>query len=440
MTELYRDLLDRITTGKACVGIIGLGYVGVPLARAFAGRGFRVLGFDTDPVRVAELERGESGLAHVPNAAILELKAHGFEASGCFDRLGEPDALLMCVPTPLTVAREPNLTHVTAAAEAVAARLRRGQLVVLESTTYPGTTRQIVLPLLEAGGLRSGRDFFLAYSPEREDPGNSTHGVADIPRVVGAIDSESLEIAAALYAQIVPAVVRVSSAEVAEASKLLENTYRAVNIALANELKVVYDRVGIDFWEVIEAARTKPFGFQAFYPGPGPGGNCIPINPHYVAWLARKQGLTAHLIEQACAINTAMPAYVMEKVIAALGERRKPIQGARVLVLGVAYKKDVGDLRESPGLALLDLLRTRGAVVEYNDPHVPQLTPMQRYPHLSGQSQPLTGASLAAQDCIVIVTDHSGYDWDWIVAQSQLVIDTRNATRGVTDHRDRIIR
>ncbi len=435
----YEAIASKIGTDRACVGVIGLGYVGLPLALAFAARGIRVLGFDTDPVKVDRLGRGESYIGHIPGEAI-RAAAGCFEATHDFRRLDEPDAILICVPTPLSTARDPDLTYVAASARAIAERLRPGQLVVLESTTYPGTTRKVVLPLLEAAGLAAGSDFFLAYSPEREDPGNPRHSTPTIPKVVGGLDPRSLELAAALYGQVIVRVVTVSSPEVAEACKILENTYRAVNIALVNELKVLYDRMGIDVWEVIEAARTKPFGFQAFYPGPGLGGHCIPIDPFYLAWVAREYGLSTRFIELAGEINTAMPAYVVDRLADALNDRGKPIKGSRILLLGMAYKKDVDDPRESPGFELMDLLLKKGAVVEYNDPHIPVLPPMRRYPHLHMASRELTEEYLGSVDCSLIVTDHSAYDWDWIVRHSALVVDTRNATRAVSAMRDRIVR
>ena len=435
----YEALRSKIGTDRACVGIIGLGYVGLPLALAFAGGGIRVLGFDTDPGKVDRLGRGESYIGHIPGDAIREA-AGRFEATDDFHRLDEPDAILICVPTPLSTARDPDLSYVAASARAIAARLRPGQLVVLESTTYPGTTRKIVLPLLEAAGLAAGTDFFLAYSPEREDPGNSRYSAPTIPKVVGGLDARSLELAAALYARVVVRVVPVSGLEVAEACKILENTYRSVNIALVNELKVLYDRMGIDVWEVIEAARTKPFGFQAFYPGPGLGGHCIPVDPFYLAWIAREYGMTTRFIELAGEINTAMPAYVVDRLADALNDRGKPIKGSRILLLGMAYKKDVDDPRESPGFELMDLLVKKGAQVDYNDPHIPVLPPMCRYPHLRRESRELTPEYLGSRDCVLIVTDHSAYDWEWIVGHSTLVVDTRNATRGVSAMRERIVR
>jgi UDP-N-acetyl-D-glucosamine dehydrogenase len=435
------QLLELIRQRRSCVGIIGLGYVGLPLAKAFSQAGFRVLGFDIDPAKVAKLERGESYIGHISSATIRQMQAQGFSATSDFQRLGEADVILICVPTPLTEAREPDLTYVVHSVQAVAQTLRPGQLIVLESTTYPRTTRDVILPLLSQRGLQVGVDFFLAYSPEREDPGNPRYSTTSIPKVVGGIEPVSRELAATLYRQVVVEVVPVSTPEVAEACKILENTYRAVNIALVNELKVLYDRMGIDVWEVIEAARTKPFGFQAFYPGPGLGGHCIPIDPFYLTWIARKYGLSTRFIELAGEINTAMPAYVVGKVTDALNERGKPVKGSHILLLGMAYKKDVDDPRESPGFELLDLLLKKGAVVQYNDPHIPVLPKMRHWPHLQPlHSLPLTADTLAAQDCVLIVTDHSAYDYPWIVEHSRLVVDTRNATRHVTRGREKIVK
>jgi len=439
-TDPYHALQVRIASRTARVGVIGLGYVGLPLARAFAAAGFRVLGFDTDADKVALLDRGRSYIAHIPADALAEMRARGFEATTRFDRLGEVDAVVICVPTPLTDAREPDLSFVTGSAGAVAARLRPGQLVVLESTTYPGTTRDVVKPVLEAGGLKAGEDFFLAYSPEREDPGNPRYAAPSIPKVVGGHDPRSADLAAALYGGVVVRVVPVSSLEVAEACKILENTYRAVNIALVNELKVLYDRMGIDVWEVIEAAKTKPFGFQAFYPGPGLGGHCIPIDPFYLTWAARRVGLTTRFIELAGEVNARMPDYVVGKVVDGLNDHGKPVKGSRITVLGLAYKKDVDDPRESPALEVIDRLLARGAVVNYHDPFIPKLPVTRHYPHLALDSQPLTPAYLAAQDCVVVVTDHSAYDWAEIVAAAPLVVDARGATRGVAAPPGRVVR
>ena len=438
--ELLLECLAKVGTKSACVGIVGLGYVGLPLARAFSQKGFRVLGFDIDPMKVAKLQWGESYIGHVPSDTIQTMRRQGFEATDQFDRLGQADAVLICVPTPLTEAREPDLTFVVQSAKAIAACLRQGQLVVLESTTFPGTTRQMVLPILEANGLVAGQDFYLAFSPEREDPGNPNFSAPTIPKVVGGLDWASRELAAALYGQVMIKVIKVSTLEVAEACKILENTYRAVNIALVNELKVLYDRMDIDVWEVIEAASTKPFGFQAFYPGPGLGGHCIPIDPFYLSWVARKHGLTTRFIELAGEINTAMPAYVVSKVADALNEQGKSVKGSKITLLGMAYKKDVDDPRESPGFELLALLRRKGALVHYNDPHIPRLPPMRHHPGCDLVSQELTPDYLGAQDCILVVTDHSAYDWAMIVRHASLVVDTRNATRNVTTGRERIVR
>jgi UDP-N-acetyl-D-glucosamine dehydrogenase len=438
--QLGETLLTRIETRQAVIGIVGLGYVGLPLARAFADRRFRVLGFDIDEPKVARLQSGRSHISYIPDAAIEQMRSAGFEATDRFDRLREPDAIIICVPTPLTAAREPDLSFVLQSAQAVAQRLRRGQLIVLESTTYPGTTRAEVMPLLEQTGLRLGSDYYLAYSPEREDPGNTQHHTANISKLVGGMEPRSLELATTLYAQVTDRVVPVSSPEVAEAAKILENTYRAVNIALVNELKVIYDRMGIDVWEVIEAAKTKPFGFQAFYPGPGLGGHCIPIDPFYLTWVARKHGVSTRFIELAGEINTAMPAYVVARLTDALNARKKPLNGSRIALLGMAYKKDVDDCRESPGLELMEMLLHKGALATYNDPFIPRLPKTRRHPDLRPESQPLTPDYLQRQDAVLIVTDHSAYDWEWVVSQSTIVVDTRNATRNVTRHRDRIVR
>ena len=433
-------LPKRIEDGQALVGIIGLGYVGLPLAKTFTTGGFRVLGFDVDTAKVEKLNAGKSYIKQFPDAVIAGMRDK-FEATADFGRLGEPDAVLICVPTPLTDSREPDLAYVEASAEAIAATLRPGQLIVLESTTYPTTTRAVVQPILEKTGLKAGRDFLLAFSPEREDPGNATFSVSNIPKVVGGLDAASGDAACALYGAVVPQVVRVNSPEVAEACKILENTYRAINIALVNELKVLYDRMGIDVWEVVDAAKTKPFGFQAFYPGPGLGGHCIPIDPFYLTWIARKYGLNTKFIELAGEINTSMPHYVVGRVAEALNEAGKPVKGSRVALLGMAYKKDIDDPRESPSFELLELLVKRGARVTYNDPHIPHLPKMRHYPHMEPMdSQPLSPEYLAAQDCVLIATDHTAYDYATIVRHSKLVVDTRNATKHVTAGREKIVK
>lgn len=440
MTDARTDLATRIQSKTAKVGIIGLGYVGLPLARAFARAGYHVLGFDVDAAKVTKLNNGRSYIKQIPDSTIEEMRQRGFEATAQFDRLNEADAILICVPTPLTDAREPDLAYVVNSAQAISSRLRRGQLVVLESTTYPSTTRNVVLPLLERTNLVAGQDFFVAFSPEREDPGNATHSVNSIPKVVGGLDDASGDLACTLYSAIVPQVVRVSTPEVAEACKILENTYRAVNIALVNELKVLYDRMGIDVWEVIDAAKTKPFGFQAFYPGPGLGGHCIPIDPFYLTWVARQHGMSTRFIELAGEVNTGMPTFVVSKIADALNDRSLPLKGSKVALLGMAYKKDVDDPRESPGFELMDLLLKKGAKVSYNDPHIPSLPRMRHWPHLEMDSTPLTAEYLAEQDCVLIATDHTAYDYEWIVANSKLVIDTRNATKNVREQKTRVIR
>ena len=440
MMDEAQAWISRARDKSLTVGVVGLGYVGLPLARAFSRAGIKVLGFDLDAAKVARLEKGESYIRQIPASEIRELRQRGFAATDDLGRLREPDAVLICVPTPLAENRDPDLSYIISSGRAIADTLRAGQLVVLESTTYPTTTRNVLLPILEESGLRVGRDFFLAFSPEREDPGNAEHSVSSIPKVVGGIDAVSTDVASALYEQIVPRVVRVSSAEVAEACKILENTYRAINIALVNELKVLYDRMGIDVWEVIEAAKTKPFGFQAFYPGPGLGGHCIPIDPFYLTWIARQQGLQTRFIEVAGEVNTSMPEFVISRLAAALKDRGKSVAGSKVAILGMAYKKDVDDPRESPGFELMDLLLKEGAVVTYNDPHIPVLPRMRRYPHLQMTSQKLTAEFCAAQDCLLIATDHSAYDYDFLVRHAQLVVDTRNATRAVAAGRDKIVK
>ncbi|MBW3599860.1 MAG: nucleotide sugar dehydrogenase [Planctomycetes bacterium] len=425
-------LQDAIRAKTAKVGIIGLGYVGLPLIRAFIQAGYRTLGFDVDPVKVRRLQAGQSYIHHVPSEWVAQwLEDEQFLPTADMRLLSEPDAILICVPTPLSASRDPDLSYIEATARQIAQSLRPGQLVVLESTTYPGTTREVVLPILAESGLQVGRDFFLAYSPEREDPGNPDFTAQGIPKVVGGIDEASRDLADLLYSQAVVRTVPVSSCEVAEACKILENTYRSVNIALVNELKVLLANMGIDVWEVIEAAKTKPFGFQAFYPGPGLGGHCIPIDPFYLTWLARKHGLATRFIELAGEINTSMPQYVVDRVAEALNDVGKPLRGSRIGVLGVAYKKDVDDPRESPSFRLMELLQARGAVISYNDPHIEMLPEMRHYDSPRLASEPLTAEYLASQDCVLIATDHSAYDWEFVVRYARLVVDTRNATRAV---------
>ena len=425
-------LHQKIAEQQACVGVIGLGYVGLPLLHAFIQAGFSTLGFDVDGEKVRRLNAGESYIRHIPSEWIAQwLAAKKFSATEQMTHLAEADVLLICVPTPLSDSRDPDLRYVESTAEQIARSLRPGQLVVLESTTYPGTTRDVVIPVLEKSGLQLGKDFFVAYSPEREDPGNPDFSASKIPKVVGGADKASLELADALYAQAVVQTVPVDSCEVAEACKILENTYRSVNIAMVNELKILFDRLGIDVWEVIDAAKTKPFGFQAFYPGPGLGGHCIPIDPFYLSWVARKHETPTRFIELAGEINSGMPLYVVNKVAEALNDCGKPVRGSRVCLLGAAYKKDVDDPRESPSFKLMELLEQRGAVLSYNDPHIPVLPAMRHYKTPALESQPLTPEFLQQQDCVLIATDHSAYDWEFLVEHAPLIVDTRNALAGI---------
>ncbi len=435
------SLEQAIRNKSAVVGVIGLGYVGLPLVRAFVAAGFHTMGFDCDQSKVDRLAAGKSYIKHIAAEWIARCVSDGaFVPTADMARLREPDALLICVPTPLNQSRDPDLIFIEQTAGQIAKTLRHGQLVVLESTTYPGTTREVVLPILAAGGLVVGKDFFLAFSPEREDPGNPDFSAERIPKVVGGIDPESGRLADLLYRQAVARTVPVANCEIAEAAKIVENTYRSVNIAMVNELKMLFDRIGIDVWEVIEAARSKPFGFQAFYPGPGLGGHCIPIDPFYLSWLARRHGMATRFIELAGEINTAMPQYVIHRLMEALNRLGKPLRGSKVCVLGVAYTRDVDDARESPSFVLMDLLREGGAVVTYNDPHVPALPRTRQRGQQDMLSVPLTAEFLAAQDCILIATDHTAYDYEFLVRHARLVVDTRNATRSVKEGREKIVK
>jgi UDP-N-acetyl-D-glucosamine dehydrogenase len=409
--------------------VIGLGYVGLPLVLRFGEVGFRVMGFDVDEAKVKQLNAGGSYIQHVPGSRVQALVGAGrFEATTDLTRLGEPDAVIICVPTPLTLHRDPDLRFVENTADAVAAALRRNQLVCLESTTYPGTTDEIVLPRLEARNMKVGEDFFLAFSPEREDPGNAHFDTATIPKVVGGTTPDCLDLAKTLYGEAIKQVVPVTSTRVAEATKILENVYRAVNIALVNELKIAFERMGINVWDVIEAAKTKPFGFQPFYPGPGLGGHCIPIDPFYLTWKAREYGVATRFIELAGEINSAMPAYVIQKLMDALNERGKALKGARVLVLGAAYKRDTDDSRESPGLEIIEDLFHKGARVDYSDPHLPRL-PFVRRHKIDLASVPLTEATLRQYDAVLLVTDHTRFPYELIHRTASLIVDSRNAFR-----------
>jgi UDP-N-acetyl-D-glucosamine dehydrogenase len=440
MSPTCTNLLNALRQKTARVGVIGLGYVGLPLANLFHEKGFSVVGFDIDQRKVDSLKSGKSYIGHIPDARIAELTTDGrFEPTTHFAKIGDVDTVSICVPTPLDEYREPDLSFIESTGRAIAPYLKRGQLIVLESTTYPGTTKEILQPILEAAnGLRAGVDFFLAYSPEREDPGNPNFSTSTIPKVVGGMDAESLAAAVALYEQAAAKVVPVSSMEVAEACKILENTYRAVNIALVNEMKVLFDKMGLSMWEVIEAAKTKPFGFQAFYPGPGLGGHCIPIDPYYLTWLAKRYGLNTRFIELAGEVNSRMPGYVVEQLMRGLNRAGKAVNGAKIALIGIAYKKDVDDPRESPAFEIIEELLELGADLSYHDPHIPRL-PKTRKHDLRMASQPLTPEYLGSQDCVLIVTDHSAVDWGQVVKHARLIVDPRNATGKVVAPREHII-
>ena len=433
------------------VGIIGCGYVGLPLALRFAEAGHKVTGFDTDPSKVNMLNAGRSYIQHIPQNKIQQFViSRHFGATTDFAKLKEADAILICVPTPLDERREPDLSYVEQTALSIYPHLQKGQLIVLESTTYPGTTEELVLPILEKSGLSCpiatglenedvSCDFWLAFSPEREDPGNKQFALAQIPKVVGGLNPPSGRAAQALYSQVVARVVPVSSTRAAEMAKLLENIFRCVNIALVNELKQLCLRMNVDIWEVIDAAATKPFGFMSFYPGPGLGGHCIPVDPFYLSWKAREYDFATRFIELAGEVNTAMPYHVADAAANALNGQKKSVKGSRILLLGVAYKKDVDDLRESPSLKIMQLLLQRGAALDYNDPYFPQLHKMRHYNYENMKSVPLNPQTLASYDAVVIATDHSSYDYVAIVEAAKLVIDTRNATRRVLRHREKIV-
>jgi len=442
-----QNLKEKIQRREAVVGVMGLGYVGLPLVATFAESGFATVGFDRDVAKIDALRQGKSYIRHVPSERMRsllrpvapEVGHPGFYPTGEYPLLARCDAVLICVPTPLTANREPDLSYVVGTTEVIAQHIRAGQLVVLESTTYPGTTEEVLQPILERGGLRVGRDFHLAFSPEREDPNNTAYTTRTIPKLVGGMTPECGEVAAALYRAVIDRVIPVSHARVAEAAKLLENIYRSVNIALVNELKMLFDRMEIDVWEVIDAAATKPFGFTPFYPGPGLGGHCIPIDPFYLTWRARQYELTTRFIELAGEINQGMPAYVVEKLADALNSQGRSLKDARILVLGVAYKRDLDDDRESPALKLMELLQRKQARCVYHDPYIPVLKRSRRY-DFQLQSVPLTVEELRAADAVLIATDHSGFDYEMIVRESRLVVDTRNATKGVSVGRENIVR
>lgn len=428
--RIFETLQEAIFSRRAKIGVVGLGYVGLPLALAANHAGFSVVGFDIDAKRVERINSGETVIKHIDGSMVAtQIERRIFEATADFERMAEVDAILICVPTPLSRHREPDLSFVVATAEAVAQRLRPGQLIVLESTTYPGTTDEVLRPILEAGGLKSGRDFFLAFSPEREDPGNPDFGTSTIPKVIGGDGHQALALARGLYGSLVTTTVAVSSTATAEAVKLTENIFRAVNIALVNELKVVYEAMGIDVWEVIDAAKTKPFGFMPFYPGPGLGGHCIPIDPFYLTWKAREYEISTRFIELAGEINTAMPRRVVDQLGKALDERlRRGLNGAKILVLGVAYKKNVDDMRESPALRLIELLEERGAACSFHDPFIPEIPMTREHSALAGRrSLEWTAEVLGSFDTVLIATDHDGVDYSLLADHAKLVVDTRNA-------------
>jgi len=422
-------IIRKISEGDFSIGVIGLGYVGLPLIREFHRVGYSVTGFDIDPGKIASLKKGMSYIKHIPSELIKKMNKTGsFSVTGDFSLLRKMDAVIICVPTPLDEHREPDLSYVLETTSTIARYMKKGQLIILESTTYPGTTDEEMRVILEKKGMKAGKDFFLAYSPEREDPGNPDFSTSQIPKVVGGYTRSCLRIAKALYDTIVVKTIPVSSTRVAEATKLLENIYRAVNIALVNELKVIFERMDIDVWEVIGAAKTKPFGYHPFYPGPGLGGHCIPIDPFYLAWKAREYDHVTKFIELAGEVNVRMPYYVVQKAVDALNERSKSIKGAKILVLGIAYKKDVDDMRESPALKIIQLLNEKGAVVDYNDPYIPTM-PKTRHYSLNMKSVSLTKANISKYDCVLIVTDHTDYDYSWIAENSSLIVDSRNVIR-----------
>jgi len=427
-TSMKDRLLQKLSDRSACIGVVGLGYVGLPLAIEFAKAGFHVIGYDVSEEVVAELMRGESHIQDIPAAGVAEVVRSGkLEATTDESRLREMDAVSIAVPTPLAKTRDPDMTYVMAAAAAIANNCHPGMLIVLESTTYPGTTRDLMQPMLEAAGLTVGEDVFLAFSPERVDPGNATWNVTNTPKVVGGITAACTEVASALYASCLDTIVPVSSTETAELVKLLENTFRSVNIGLVNEMQIVCEKLGVNVWEVIDAAATKPFGFMKFTPGPGIGGHCIPLDPHYLAWKMRTLNYKTRFIDLASEINSEMPALVVEKVAQALNDQRKPVKGSRILVLGVAYKRDIDDMRESPALDVIRLLEEWGADVAYHDPHIPSF----REDGHERFGVELTDAEIARADAVVIITDHSGVDYQRIVDLAPLVVDTRNATAGL---------
>lgn len=434
-------LLDKIKSRDAVIGIIGMGYVGLPLVFTFARQNFKIIGFDIDKNKIDKLMKCESYIKHIPSEMIKETIEKGlFDATVDFSRLVEADCILICVPTPLDKHWAPDLSYVVDTVEMISKYLKKEQLVILESTTYPGTSDEVIKPILERNGLKSGKDFYLAYSPEREDPGNKNFETSTIPKVVGGDDEESLQVSCALYDTAIVNTVPVSSMRAAEACKILENIYRCVNIAMVNELKVLFTKMDIDVWEVIKAASTKPFGYQPFYPGPGLGGHCIPIDPYYLTWKALEYDCPTRFINLAGEINTSMPDYVITRLMEGLNKHKKALNGSKILILGAAYKKNVDDMRESPSLHLIEKLNEKNANVDYNDPYIPVFPKLRSYRLGHLKSVDLTPENLAMYDAVLIATDHDDYDYDFIVKHSQLVIDSRNATANVKDFREKIIK
>jgi UDP-N-acetyl-D-glucosamine dehydrogenase len=439
--SIKQELIDKIQAHKARIGVVGLGYVGLPLVLRFGEEHFPVLGFDVDPVKVRKLNAGESYIRHIPAERLhILLKEKQFEATSDFSRLAEADCIIICVPTPLTAKKDPDLQYIENTADAISKTVRKGQLISLESTTYPGTTDEILLERFRPSGLEPGKDYFVVFSPEREDPGNPKFSTRTIPKVVGGTTADCLEVGKTLYGQVIDRVIPVSSTRAAELVKLLENIYRSVNIALVNELKLLADRMNIDIWEVIDAASSKPFGYTAFYPGPGLGGHCIPIDPFYLSWKAKEYDFATRFIQLAGEINTSMPHYVVDRIGHALNDRSKSIRSSKILLLGVAYKKDVDDVRESPALEIMEILQEKGAVLSYSDPYIPRLHKMRAYDFSNMSSSPLTGELLQGQDVVLITTDHTSVDYQWVVDHAAVIVDTRNATRSVTRGRNKIVR
>lgn len=434
------DLLQKINENKAVIGVVGLGYVGLPLLMEFVDEGFKTIGFDVDSRKVEKLNNGKSYIKHIAEARVKKVRdSKIFEATTDFGRIKEVDCILICVPTPLNKYREPDMSYIVNTSKVLSKNIRKDQFIVLESSTYPGTTEEVLKPILEESGLKGDVDFWVAFSPEREDPNNPNFNTRTIPKVIGANTDYARKLASAVYEKVIVKTVPVSSSQAAEATKLLENIFRSVNIALVNEMKTILDKMGIDVWEVINAASTKPFGYMPFYPGPGLGGHCIPIDPFYLTWKAREFELNTRFIELAGEVNTAMPAWVVSKVVDALNDFQKSIKGSKILVLGAAYKKDIDDPRESPSFKLMEIMLEKGADVDYNDPLIPELPEMRAY-NIRRQSVELTPENLAKYDCVLVSTDHSVYDWDFIVKHAQIVVDTRNATKNVLENRNKIVK